>query len=113
MSHFIIDAAAVSAGNGPHPAGSPYDKRISESLGLTTFEVYQIELPPRAETVRHNHLDDRSEDMYAILAGGGWLVVDGESVPVAPGHFVSVSIESERFLRAGDSGLTVIAVCTA
>ncbi|GGF37206.1 cupin [Williamsia phyllosphaerae] len=112
MSHVIVDAAAVPVGNGPHPAASPYDKRISESLGLTTFEVYQIELPPGAETVRHNHLDDRSEDMYAILTGGGWVVVDGESAPVAPGQFVSVSIESERFLRAGDDGLTFIAVCS-
>jgi uncharacterized cupin superfamily protein len=99
MAHVIVDVNSVPAGHGPHPAASPYDKRISEALGVTAFEVYQVELPARAETVRHNHLDDRNEDVYAIISGAGWVVVDDEPTAVQRGHFISVDIGSTRYLR--------------
>ncbi|MGU3433211.1 cupin [Actinomycetes bacterium M1A6_2h] len=111
MSHTIVDVATISSGHGPHPAASPYDKRVSEALGVRAFEVYQVELPAGAETVRHDHVDDRNEDVYAVISGSGWVVVDDVPTRVGPGHFISVDIESTRFLRAGDDGLVFIAVC--
>lgn len=111
MAHVIVDASSIPAGHGPHPAASPYDRRISEALDVTAFEVYQVELPPRAITVPHDHLDDRNDDVYAIIAGDGWIVVDDLPDPVKPGQFVSVELHHRRYLRAGPSGLTVIAVC--
>lgn len=113
MSYRRVDAATVEAGPGPHPAASAYDKRVGEELGLRAFEVYQVELPPGAETVRHDHLDDGVEDMYAVVAGSGWVVVDGEEVAVGPGHFVAVTVESQRLVRDGDRGLTLVAVCAS
>ncbi|WP_145984183.1 MULTISPECIES: hypothetical protein [unclassified Pseudonocardia] len=82
MGYQIIDPSSLSAEPGPHPAASPFDKRVSDHLGISAFEVYQVELPPEAETVRHDHRDDRVEDLYVILSGAGWLVVDDERVPV-------------------------------
>ncbi|RPA12495.1 cupin [Gordonia sp. OPL2] len=111
MGHIIVDAASIQAGYGPHPAASPYDKRISETLGITAFEVYQVELPPGAQTVPHDHLDDNNDDVYAVIAGSGWVVVDDDAVPIWLGQFVSVEVGSSRYLRAGENGLTVIAVC--
>ncbi|GGF56146.1 hypothetical protein GCM10011519_32610 [Marmoricola endophyticus] len=111
MTYHLVDATDIDAGPGPHPAASPYDKRVSEALRLENFEVYQVELPPGAETVRHDHADDRVEDMYAVVRGSGWVVVGGEEVAVGPGQFVAVSLESARFVRAGEEGLTLIAVC--
>lgn len=107
----MIDIQSVEASAGDHPAGSPYDKRVSDELRTSAFAVYQVDLPPGAETVPHDHVVDRVEDVYAVLAGGGWVVVDGEAVPVQPGQYVSVTMESSRLLRAGEDGLTVIAVC--
>lgn len=111
MSHVIVDATSIPAGHGPHPAASPYDRRISEALNVTAFEVYQVELPPGAETVPHNHLDDRNDDVYAIIAGDGWIVIDDQPYPVMPGQFVSVELQHRRHLRAGPHGLTFIAIC--
>ncbi|RQO45909.1 cupin [Rhodococcus sp. KBW08] len=111
MSFTVVDASSIPAGYGPHPAASPYDRRISDALGVTAFEVYQVELPPDAETVPHDHIDDHNDDVYAITAGDGWLVVDGEAVPVEPGQFLSVDMGHTRHLRAGTNGLTFIAVC--
>ena len=103
----------MSVGPGPHPAASPYDKRISEHLAIRAFEVYEVELLPGAETVRHDHLDDQVRDVYAILRGGGWLLVDDEEVALGPGEFVAVSMESVRQVRAGAVGLVFIALCGA
>lgn len=107
----IVDVAAIEAGPGPHPAASPFDKRISEHLGVTAFEVYQVELPPGGETVLHDHVDDRVEDTYAFLRGSGWLIVDDQTVAVAPGQFAAVAINSRRQVRAGAQGLVLIALC--
>lgn len=113
MTYHIVDPTSIIAGRGPHPAASPFDKRISEQLGVSAFEVYQVELPPSAETVRHDHLDDRVEDVYAILRGAGWVIVDDESVAVCPGQFIAVTTESARQVRAGRVGLDFIALCAA
>lgn len=111
MSYVIVDASSVPAGHGPHPAATPFDRRISEALHVTAFEVYQVELPAGAETVPHDHLDDRNDDVYVVVAGDGWVVIDGAEVAVEPGQFVSVELHHRRHLRAGSNGLTVIAIC--
>lgn len=113
VTYQIVDPTSITAGPGPHPAASPFDKRISEQLGVSAFEIYQVELPPGAETVRHDHLDDRVEDVYAILRGDGWVIVDDEPVPVEPGQFLAVTMESARKVRAGEAGLEFIALCVA
>ena len=111
MPYTIVEADSVPAGSGPHPATSPFDKRISDYLGITAFEVYQVELPPHGATVPHDHNDDQVEDLYAFVSGNGWLTVDGETVPVGPGQFAAVTIGSTRQVRAGAYGLVLIAVC--
>ena len=111
MPFTIVDGSSVTAGPGPHPAASPYDKRISEHLGVNAFEVYQVDLPAHAKTVLHTHADDQVEDTYAFLRGSGWLVVDDEQVPVGPGQFTAVSVDARRQVRAGADGLVLIAVC--
>ena len=111
MSYLMTHADDVPAGGGPHPAGSPFDKRVSDRLGLAAFKMYQVELPPGASTVPHDHLQDGVEDAYAIVRGGGWLVVDDERVPVGAGHFVAVTKESSRSIVAGAHGCVLIAVC--
>ena len=111
MGYQIVDPAVLSTGRGPHPAASPFEKRVGEEIGITAFGLYQIELPAGEETVPHDHRDDGAEDAYAIVRGHGWLIVDGEETPVEAGRFVAVTIESSRYLRAGSDGLVFIAVC--
>ncbi len=113
MGHAIVDAAALGARAGPHPAASPYDKGVGAALGLRAFGAYQVELPPGAETVRHDHADDGAEDMYAVIRGSGVVLVDGAEIAVRSGHFVAVSSQSVRQVRAGGDGLVFIAVCAA
>lgn len=113
VAYTIVDPSSVTAGLGPHPAASPFDKRVSEALGVNAFAVYQVELPPEAETVRHDHVADNVEDLYFIVSGDGWVIVDDEQVPLRPGIFVAVTVESTRQVRAGSSGITFVALCGA
>jgi uncharacterized cupin superfamily protein len=109
----IVDQGDLTVGRGPHPAASPFEKRVGEAIGISAFGLYQIDLPAGEETVAHDHRDDGAEDAYAIVDGNGWVVVDGEETPVAPGQFIGVAVESVRHLRAGPGGMTFIAVCAA
>lgn len=113
MTYTRIDGANVQPAPGPHPAASPFDKSVGQALGVRAFGVYQVELPPGAETVRHDHADDRAEDVYAVVRGTGVVVVDDDEVPIGPEQFIAVTPESTRHVRAGDGGLVFIAVCAA
>lgn len=111
MPYAIVHGVDLPIGRGPHPAASPFDKRVSDQLGLRAFELYQVALPPGSSTEPHDHLHDDVEDAYAVVRGSGWLIVDGEEIPITSGHFVAVTKESTRFIRAGADGCDFIAVC--
>lgn len=113
MGFKIVDASSLPAAPGSHPAASPYDKGVGRRLGLRTFDVYQVELPPHAHSVEHDHSDDGAEDMYAVIKGDGQVVVVGQDVPICPGMYVAVTVDSTRYVQAGDAGLVYIAVCTS
>lgn len=68
-------------------------------------------MPSEAE--RHDHVDDRVEDVYAILLGTSWVIVDDEPLPVEPSKSIAVRMESARQIRAGDTGFEFIAFCAA
>ena len=113
MTYRTVEAFTMKPEPGPHPAASPYDKGVGRALGVRAFGLYQVELPPGETTIRHDHLGDGAEDVYAIVRGTGTVVVDGQEVPVRPGHFIAVTPDSARHVCAGDSGLVFIAVCAA
>src|SRR2546423_12394366 len=101
MGYATVDAAELAPAPGPHPAASPHDKGIGTELGVQAFGIYQVELPPRAQSVHHDHVDDGAEDLYAVIDGSGKVVVDGEDVPVWRGGFVAVTPEPTPDLQAG------------
>ena len=111
MSFTLRNASQVKTGPGSHPAASEFDKCVGDELGIRAFGLYQVELPPAAETVCHDHTDDGAEDAYAILRGSGVVVVDDREVPVSLGDFIAVTPESTRYVRAGTEGLIFIAKC--
>jgi len=97
MSFTVVAPATITAGRGP----------------VTAFEVYQVELPPGESTEPHTHFDDQVEDVYVVIRGDGWLVVDDEQVPITTGQFIAVTLESTRHVLAGGDGLVLIAICAA
>jgi uncharacterized cupin superfamily protein len=113
MTYTTVDAAELKPARGPHRAASPHDKGIGQALGVRAFGLYQVELPPGGQTVRHDHTDDGAEDVYAVVHGTGVVLVDSQEVPVQAGQFIAVTPDSARQVRAGNGGLVFIAVCAA
>ncbi|MBV9604959.1 MAG: cupin domain-containing protein [Solirubrobacterales bacterium] len=113
MAYVRVSAADIDPTPGPHPAASQFDKGVGEALGIRGFGLYQVELPPHGETVRHDHIDDGAEDVYAVIRGTGTVIVDDQPVPILPGEFIAVTPASSRHVRAGDDGLVFIAVCAS
>jgi quercetin dioxygenase-like cupin family protein len=111
MAYRARNVSEIALGPGAHPAASEFDKCVGDELGVSAFGLYQVELPPGAETVRHDHRDDRAEDAYAVLRGSGVVVVDDEEITVSTGDFIAVTPDSTRHVRAGAAGLVFIAVC--
>lgn len=103
MAYKIVDPAMMMAGPGPHPAASPYDKRVSEVFEMSAFEVYKVDLPTEAESVRMGA-------MRSILIGRinhrvktpnnwgfGRTVPDGEAKSaLMPSHQLMPSISALR-----------------
>jgi hypothetical protein len=69
MSYTTVDAVSLKPAPGQHPAVSPYDKAIGQALGVRAFGLYQVELPPGGQTVRHDHTDDGAQDVCAFVPG--------------------------------------------
>jgi quercetin dioxygenase-like cupin family protein len=111
LGYTVVDAAALPAAAGPHPAASPFDKGVGAALGVRGFGVYQVELPPGAQTVPHDHTGDGAEDVYAAIRGSGVVVVDGDEIEIQAGRFVAVTPDARRHVRAGADGLVFIAIC--
>lgn len=61
-------------------------------------------------TVPNDHLHGGVEGAYSIFGRDGWLVVDGAEIPITAGHFIAITREFTRFVKAGsdDGGLVVV-----
>ena len=59
----------------------------------------------------HDHADAHVEEVYVVLRGHGEVVVDDAASPLRPGLVVAVAVLSSCYVRAGESGLTFLAVC--
>jgi quercetin dioxygenase-like cupin family protein len=103
MSYQVIHADEIEAQHGVF-------RPLSAPLGVGAFKVNRLELPAGAEGPEHDHGSDVEEEVYAIVAGGGTLRIDGEEVALRPGHFVFCSPEARRQMVAGPDGLAWIGI---
>jgi quercetin dioxygenase-like cupin family protein len=103
MAHTVIDANEVESPNGVF-------RGLSAPLGVGTFKVNRLELPPDGEGPEHDHASSGEEEVYAVVGGSGTVVVDGEESAIRPGHFVFCAPDARRQMRAGADGLVWIAI---
>jgi quercetin dioxygenase-like cupin family protein len=88
-------------------------RAMTDRLGVAGFRINQLELAPGAHGPEHDHSANGQEEVYAVIAGGGVVRVDGEEVPLQPGHFVYCPPGVRRQMVAGDEGLTWIGIGSA
>jgi hypothetical protein len=86
--------------------------RVRASLGVTSFGMQVIDLPPDSGDAapEHDHRHDGQEEVYLLLDGGGEIEVDGTRHPLDRELFVRVGPAARRRLRSGPEGMRVLAV---
>jgi len=87
---------------------------IRELIGLPTAPVRnqslaEATLAPGQATERHYHA--LSEELYAFLAGGGRLEIDGEVRDVAAGDTVLIPPGAHHTVTAGADGARFLCCC--
>ena len=85
--------------------------RVRAGLGVTSFGIQVIQLPPGFEGYpEHDHTHDTQEEVYTSLQGKVTLRVGGEDFALEPGIFARVGPGERRKLITGDEGARVLAM---
>ena len=88
-------------------------RKVRAELGLTSFGVQAIDLPPNSDAHPwHDHGEEGQEELYIALRGSAVVEVEGgEPVEIAPGEtVVRVGPASRRRVVAGPEGVRMLVV---
>jgi mannose-6-phosphate isomerase-like protein (cupin superfamily) len=84
-------------------------RKIRGALGVTSFGVNAIVMPPGGEGIHHFH--DTQDELYFVHEGKARFEVDGEVRELGPGGLCHVeSTTPRKFSNAGDETLVVLIV---
>lgn len=85
--------------------------KVRAELGISAFGVQVIQLPPDfGEYPEHDHAESGQEELFAVLAGSGWMDVEGERVELDGDTVVRVGPETRRKVHSGPQGLRMLVV---
>ena len=82
---------------------------IRELMHAANQSLAEATLAPGQSTERHYHA--LSEELYAFLAGGGRLEIDGEVRDVAAGDTVLIPPGAHHTVTAGADGARFLCCC--
>ena len=86
-------------------------RRVRAGLGVTSFGMQVIELPPHADMYpEHDHQHDDQEEVYTVLQGEVTLRAGGAEHQLVPGIFVRVGPRERRKFVTGESGVRFLAI---
>ena len=83
---------------------------LHDALDLTGAEI-SINALPAGAGVPFVHAHKQNEEIYAILEGKGYAVIDGDKVALAAGDFIRVSPAAKRqFFASDDTAIKYICI---
>jgi hypothetical protein len=86
-------------------------KRARAELGVTAFGMQIIDLPGNFENYpEHDHANDRQEEVFLAMRGGGEIEIDGERFPLDVDHVARVSPGIKRKIWPGPDGIRLVAL---
>jgi hypothetical protein len=86
-------------------------KRARAVLGVESFGMQVIDLPPNAEQYpEHDHADSGQEEVFVVLRGSGEIEVDGERLALDPETMIRVGPTPKRKIWPGGEGMRVLAL---
>ena len=72
---------------------------VRRSLGVTSFGLNLVEIPPGGDIPEHDETDRDQEEVFFVVSGRPAVVVDGEELEVRDGTFVRVDVAARRTVR--------------
>ncbi len=98
--------AGESGGDGRLIEGRAMAVMASPELGNSSRIVMGTSgLPPNFATVPHSH---EAEEVAVVLAGSGWVDIDGEAHPMEEGTVLFTPSNSPHQTHSGPDGMTVL-----
>lgn len=83
---------------------------LHEKLSLTGAEISINQLPAGAN-IPFVHSHKNNEEIYGILSGKGYVIIDGQEVELISGDWVRISPASKRqFFASKDSGISFVCI---
>jgi uncharacterized cupin superfamily protein len=81
------------------------------SLGLQSFGMNVVELPPGEAIPEHDETPTDQEEVFIVLSGEATLVIDGQDHAAPAGTFVRLDPEPQRsVVNRSDADVTVLIV---
>jgi mannose-6-phosphate isomerase-like protein (cupin superfamily) len=87
-------------------------RRARASLGVSSFGMQILEMPPNAGDFypNHDHQHDSQEEVYVILDGSADFDIEGEPVHVEADMALRVGPATKRKIKAGPQGVKILAL---
>lgn len=83
---------------------------LHDALGLTGAEI-SINVLPAGASVPFVHAHKQNEEIYGILEGEGSAVIDGETVSLAAGDWLSVfPVAKRQFFASRHSAIKYVCI---
>ena len=86
---------------------------IRRSLGVASFGINLVEIPPGEDIPEHDEVDRDQEEVFVVLSGDPAVVVNGEEVAAPAGTFVRVDVDAKRTVRNGGSEPASVMIVSA
>jgi quercetin dioxygenase-like cupin family protein len=81
------------------------------SLGLTSFGMNLVEIPPGERIPEHDEADRDQEEVFVVLSGEPTLLIDGEPHPAPAGTLARLDPPLRRTVsNEGDEPATILIV---
>jgi mannose-6-phosphate isomerase-like protein (cupin superfamily) len=86
--------------------------RTRASLGVTSFGMQVINLPPNLGEgyPNHNHAESGQEEVYVVLRGAADFDIEGDHVRLEPEMALRVGADTKRKISTGSEGAQILAL---
>ena len=86
---------------------------VRRSLGVSTFGINEVELPPGDSIPEHDETGRDHEEVFLVLEGSPTLVVDGADHPLRKGSFARLDPARVRTVRNDGDSLARVLIVSA
>ncbi|HET6602318.1 MAG TPA: cupin domain-containing protein [Gaiella sp.] len=86
---------------------------VRRSLGVSTFGINAVELPPGDSIPEHDETGRDQEELFLVLEGSPTLVVDGADHPLREGSFARLDPDRVRTVRNDGEAVARVLIVSA